>query len=93
MSFLDKAKDLANDLAEKAAPLKDKAVEAVDDLVEKAGPLREKAAPYVEQAGEAAAKGAEAARAKLDELTGGKFSEGVQTAAEKVEGLFNRDKK
>ena len=93
MSFFDRAKEVANDLAEKAAPLRDKAVEAVNDLAEKAEPLREKAQPYLEQAGEAINKGADAAQAKMDELTGGKFSEGVRTVGEKVGELFNNDKK
>ena len=45
MTFFDKAKDMANELADKAAPLRDKATEVVNDLAEKAEPLREKAQP------------------------------------------------
>ena len=93
MSFLDKAKELADELAVKAAPLRDRAVEVAGDLADKAEPLREKAAPYLEQAGAAINKGADAAQSKLDELTGGKFTEGVQAAASKVDELLNRDKK
>ncbi|MBV9844326.1 MAG: antitoxin [Kutzneria sp.] len=93
MSFLDKAKELATDLAEKAGPLKDKAAEVAGELAEKAGPLKDKAMPYVEQAGEAAAKGMDTAVSKLNEMTGGKFSDGVHTVSEKVENLLNRDKK
>ncbi|MFI9386278.1 Rv0909 family putative TA system antitoxin [Kutzneria sp. NPDC052558] len=92
-SFFDKAKEMANDLAEKAAPLRDKAAEVAGDLAEKAEPLREKAAPYLEQAGEAINKGADAAAAKMDELTGGKFSEGVRAVGDKVTDLFTNDKK
>lgn len=91
MSFFDKAKDMANDLADKAAPLRDKAAEVANDLAEKAEPLREKAAPYIEQAGEAINKGADVAAAKMDELTGGKFSEGVRAVGDKVSELFNQD--
>ena len=93
MTFFDKAKEVANDLADKAAPLRDKAAEVANDLAEKAEPLREKAAPYLEQAGEAISKGADAAQAKMDELTGGKFSEGVRTVGDKVSELFNQEKK
>ena len=39
MTFFDKAKDMANELADKAAPLRDKATEVVNDLAEKAEPL------------------------------------------------------
>jgi enoyl-CoA hydratase/carnithine racemase len=93
VTFFDKAKEMANDLADKAAPLRDKAAEVANDLADKAEPLREKAAPYLEQAGEAITKGADKAAAKMDELTGGKFSEGVRAVGDKVEELFNRDKK
>ena len=93
MTFFDKAKDMANELADKAAPLRDKATEVVNDLAEKAEPLREKAQPYLDQAGEAISKGADVAANKMDELTGGKFSEGVRTVGEKVGELFNNDKK
>jgi len=92
-SFFDKAKEMASDLADKAAPLRDKATEVANDLAEKAEPLREKAAPYLEQAGEAINKGADVAAAKMDELTGGKFSEGVRAVGDKVTDLFNNDKK
>jgi enoyl-CoA hydratase/carnithine racemase len=93
VSFFDRAKDMANDLADKAAPLRDKAAEVANDLAEKAEPLREKAAPYLEQAGEAINKGADVASAKMDELTGGKFSEGVRAVGDKVGELFNGDTK
>lgn len=89
MSFLDKAKQMAGELAEKAEPL----VEKAKPLAEKAKPLAEKAAPYAEKAAGLAAKGVSSAASTVDKATGGKYHEKIETVSGKVAEALNRDGK
>ena len=87
MSFLDKAKQVAEDLVEKAGPLAEKA----KPLAEKAKPLAEKAAPYAEKAADLAAKGMSSAASTMDKATGGKYHDRIETVTGKVAEVLNRD--
>lgn len=87
MSFLDKAKQVAEDLVEKAGPLAEKA----KPLAEKAKPLAEKAAPYAEKAADLAVKGVSSAASTMDKATGGKYHDRIETVSGKVAEALNRD--
>lgn len=76
MNF-DKAKDVAEQATEKASELAEQ--------------LREKAGPAAEKAGELAAKGVEAAADAANKVTGGRFEDQINPAAEKVTGLLRKD--
>jgi len=78
-STTDKAKDLANDLLEKARPFVDKAGEVAGDLAEKAKPAMDKA-------GEVAGDLAEKAKPALD-----KAGETAGDLLGKAKGFFNKD--
>lgn len=87
MSFLDKAKQVAEDLVEKAGPLAERA----KPLAEKAKPFAEKAAPYAEKAAGLAAKGVSTAASTVDKATGGKYHDKIENVSGKVAEALNRD--
>jgi hypothetical protein len=80
MGFLDKAKDLASKMTEKAGP-----------LAEKAKPYAEKAAPYADKAATLAAKGVSEAASRMDKATGGKYHSKIETVSGKLGDALNRD--
>lgn len=71
---------------------KDAAAHATEKATEVAGEIAEKVGPLAEKAGEVAAKGVGAAADAANKVTGGRFEEKITTAAEKVEGVLNKDK-
>jgi len=75
MSFLDKAKELA----ERAKP-----------LAEKAKPYAEKAQPYAEKAATLAAKGVDNAKSSVDKATKGKYHDQIETVSTKLGEALNR---
>lgn len=98
MAFMDKAKDIAakmseranqvaGDLAEKAGPLAEKA----KPLADKAKPLADKAAPYAEKAATLAAKGVSNAASTVDKATGGKYHDRIETVSTKLGDALNRN--
>lgn len=105
MTYKDKAKDLADNMAhrakkaadnvaKKAGPLAEKAkplAEKAKPLKERAKPLAEKAAPLAEKAGHLAAKGASATASKLDRATHGKYHDKIENVSGKVGKVLNRD--
>lgn len=84
---MDKAKQVAEDLVEKAGPLAEKA----KPLADKAKPLAEKAAPYAEKAADLAAKGLSSAASTVDKATGGKYHERIESVSGKVTEVLTRD--
>lgn len=91
-SFIDKAREQAEDLIGKAKPYLDKAKEQAEDLVEKAKPLadkaREQAGDLVDKARPVAASAAEKIGDGLDKATGGRYSEKIDGVSDKVEGAL-----
>ncbi len=84
MSFMDKAKDMANQAKEKAGPWAEKGRTAAGDLAEKAG-------PWAEKAGNAASRGVGAAGTRLDKATSGKYSEQIGNVTGKVGQALDRN--
>lgn len=74
---IDKAKDVASQASEKAT-------EVAGDLAERVGPAAEKAGQY-------AAKGVEYAADAANKVTGGRFEEQISSAADKVEGVLDKN--
>lgn len=91
MSFLDKAKQVAEDLVEKAGPVTKSLGDKAKPLAEKAKPLAEKAAPYAEKAADLAAKGVSTAASTVDKATGGKYHDRIENVSGKVTGALSRD--
>jgi uncharacterized protein YidB (DUF937 family) len=99
-SFMDKAKETANELAEKAGPLaqqaKERATELAGQAREKAGPLaeqaREKAGPLAEQARGAAATGVGKLAEALNKATSGRYSDKIDSASGKLGQLLDPEK-
>ncbi|GAA2828999.1 Rv0909 family putative TA system antitoxin [Crossiella cryophila] len=73
MSFLDKAKELAEQAKEKAAEFAQ--------------------SPAGDKARELAAKGVDAAASGIDKVTGGKYTDKIETVSNKVEGFLDKDGK
>lgn len=53
---------------------------------------KDAAAKATEKAGEVASKGVEAAADAANRVTGGRFEDRINTAADKVEGVLGKDK-
>lgn len=77
MGFLDKAREAAESALEKAAPHLEKA--------------KEKAAPHLESAREKAGPLVGKAAERIDQATGGKYSDQIDGVKGKVEEVLRRD--
>ena len=83
VSFLDKAKQVAEELVEKPRG-PDGARRPSRAVAEKAKPLAEKAAPYAEKAADLAVKGVSSAASTMDKATGGKYHDRIENVSGKV---------
>jgi len=91
-SFIDKAKEQAAELAEKAKPFAEKAKEQAAELAEKAKPFAEKAkeqaAELAEKARPLAADAVDKTADGVDKITGHRYSEKIDGVSEKVSGAL-----
>ncbi|APU12731.1 MULTISPECIES: antitoxin [Actinoalloteichus] len=63
----------------------------LDKAKELAAQAREKAGSVAEKAGDAAAKGVSVVADKADDVTGGKYTEKIESVSEKVEKVLDPD--
>jgi uncharacterized protein YjbJ (UPF0337 family) len=91
-SFIERAKDKAQDLAEQAKPFIGKAKDQAEDLAEKAKPLADKAmgkaGEVVEKARPMAASAVDRMGEGLDKVTGGRYTGKIDGVSDKVEGAL-----
>lgn len=79
-----RANGVAGELATRAGPYAQRGLEA-------AGEVAERVRPYAERAGGYAAKGVDGAAKRMDEATGGKYSDRIANVTKKVDSVLDRE--